>query len=385
MFANSSKKLIICVAATFLFCMTLLCLFLPKQDVSESERRKLKQFPEFSWESVSSGKFMKEFEEYAADQFPLRDDFRALKGNVAFYIFNQSDNNELYVKEGHAVKMEYPLQEKAIIRGAGLFENIYDTQLKDKNCNVYYSLIPDKNYFLGEDHLQMDYEKLKSLMAENLEHMTYIDIMGLLEIEDYYRTDAHWKQENLLDVAEALLEGMGADAGTDTSVDKSAGSDTDTSMGFDAASYETKEWDEPFYGVYYGQLAFSMEPDKIRYLTNDTLEGCIVFDYQNNKEIGIYDFDKAAGMDAYELFLSGSLSLIEIKNPNAATDKELVIFRDSFGSAIAPLLVEEYAGITLVDIRYLPSSQVPKYVDYEGKDVLFLYSTSVLNHSETMK
>ena len=35
--------------------------------------------------------------------------------------------------------------------------------------------------------------------------------------------------------------------------------------------------------------------------------------------------------DMYEIFLGGSKSLISIENPNAKTDRELVMFRDSFG------------------------------------------------------
>ena len=85
------------------------------------------------------------------------------------------------------------------------------------------------------------------------------------------------------------------------------------------------------------------------------------------------------------MFLSGSLSLITIENPNATTDKELVIFRDSFGSSIAPLLVEGYAKVTLVDIRYIASDLVGRFVDFENQDVLFLYSTLVLNNSVTLK
>ena len=95
--------------------------------------------------------------------------------------------------------------------------------------------------------------------------------------------------------------------------------------------------------------------------------------------------DKAYGKDPYEMFLSGSLSLITIENPNATTDKELVIFRDSFGSSIAPLLVEGYAKVTLVDIRYVASDLVGRFVDFENQDVLFLYSTLVLNNSVTLK
>ncbi len=344
--------------------MAVLCLCFPKQELSESERRKLKQFPELTWNKVISGRFMSEFEEYAADQFPLRETWRTLKANLVLNVFGQSDNNELFVEEGHIVKIEYPLNEDSVKRAADIFQKVYDTQIQGKDCNVFYSLIPDKNYFLGEDYLQMDYERLEAVMAENLDGMTYIDIMDLLEADDYYKTDAHWKQESIVDVAEELAEKMGTDV---------------------KAEYQTVQLDTPFYGVYYGQAALDMEPDTLSYLTNDTLENCTVFDYQNNIKSSIYDMEKVEGMDPYEMYLSGPISLIEIANQNAKTEKELVIFRDSFGSAVAPLLAEGYAKITLIDIRYLPSTHAEKYIDFQGKDVLFLYCTSVLNHSETIK
>ena len=73
------------------------------------------------------------------------------------------------------------------------------------------------------------------------------------------------------------------------------------------------------------------------------------------------------------------------ENPDAETDRELVIFRDSYGSSLAPLLVKGYSKITLVDIRYLASPFVGQYVRFDSQDVLFLYSTSVLNNSITLK
>ena len=128
-----------------------------------------------------------------------------------------------------------------------------------------------------------------------------------------------------------------------------------------------------------------MEPDTIRYLTNDTLESCTVYHYETGQTTGIYDGEKGAGRDPYEWFLSGSESLLTVENPHAATERELVIFRDSFGSSLAPLLVPGYAKVTLADIRYLPSSQMGKYLTFTDQDVLFLYSAPVLNNSETLK
>ena len=72
--------------------------------------------------------------------------------------------------------------------------------------------------------------------------------------------------------------------------------------------------------------------------------------------------------------------MITIDNPNAATDKELVIFRDSFGSSLAPLLVEGYAKITILDARYLNEAMIGKFVEFDDQDVLFIHCTSVINN-----
>ena len=119
------------------------------------------------------------------------------------------------------------------------------------------------------------------------------------------------------------------------------------------AQYETKTLDTPFYGVYCGQSALPLAPDTLCYLENDILRGCTVYDYETDTEIPVYDLAAAEGNDAYALFLSGSKSLLTITNPQAKTGRELIVFRDSFASSLAPLLAEGYAKITLVDIRYV--------------------------------
>ena len=53
--------------------------FGPRTEVSEAERRPLAQFPELTVETILSGDFMVDFEDYTLDQFPVRDTFRQLK------------------------------------------------------------------------------------------------------------------------------------------------------------------------------------------------------------------------------------------------------------------------------------------------------------------
>ncbi len=355
-----------CVMAVFFLGLSAFAWLKPTDDFSDSERRPLEQFPEVSVKEIMSGDFMTDFETYTLDQFPFRDSFRNIKAISALYVFGQSDNNDIYIADGYVSKMEYPQKSESVKRAAERFRYVYDKYLAGTDANVYFSVIPDKNFFLAEQngYLSLDYDVfLESLKAET-DFMEYIDITGLLSIEDYYKTDTHWRQECIVDVAQKLAETMGVTL---------------------TGEYTENTLDNPFYGVYYGQAALPLPAEEIKYLTSPVMENCTVYDFQNGKNIGIYDFEKAEGKDPYEMFLSGSLSLITIENPDATTDEELIIFRDSFGSSIAPLFVEAYAKITLVDIRYIHPDMLERFIGFENQDVLFLYSTLVLNNAETIK
>ena len=356
-------------SALFLLCiftLCALCIFSPDKTHSEAERRPLKQFPSLTASAVTSGRFMTDFESYALDQFPMRDTFREIKALTSTKLLAQTDHNGLYEENGVLCKMEYPMNEASIDHANQRFRSIYDKYLKDTDANVYLSIIPDKNAFLAEEsgHLSMNYDTLYSEIKSQNDFAQYIDITSTLSARDYYATDTHWRQEEIIDTAEKLSASMGA---------KISGDYTEITL------------DAPFYGVYAGQYALPVDPDPLSYLTNDTIDGFRVYDHENNKEIPVYDLAKATENDPYEMFLSGPLSLITIENPAAETQKELIVFRDSFGSSIAPLLAEGYSKVTLVDIRYLPSTVLGEYIDFEDQDVLFLYSTLVLNNSSTMK
>ena len=345
--------------------LTMASWLLPPQEFSDNERRKLTQRPKFSLDTMSDGSFMREFEKYTLDQFPLRDQFRTLKAYTTYDVFGQLDNHDIYIQDGYAAKLEYPLQMDSLEHAADRFAYIYEKYLADKEMNIYLSIVPDKSYFLAEKHgyLSTDYEKLFYVMRNHMNYADYIDITGTLDITDYYKTDTHWRQEKLPETAAVLAEGMG------TSI---------------SGAYTEYALDVPFYGVYYGQSALPLPPETLYYLSNDVLDGCIVTNHEDQTMGSIYNMEKKSGKDPYEIFLSGPRSLITIENPNCESDKELVIFRDSFGSSIAPLLSEGYAKITLVDIRYLRADLLERFIEFKNQDVLFLYSTSVLNHSETL-
>ena len=356
---DKTKNIIITIGFVIILVgIFLINMIVEDKQISTAERRTLAQIPEITLSKIINGDVTEKWEDYVADQFVARDLFRTIKSIWSINIFKQKDNNGLFVKDQAIYKMEYPLSEKNAQKSANKIHEVYDKYLQ--NMNVYYSIIPDKNYYLeNDDHLKINHEKLKEIMQNKLTQMNYIDIWEELELEDYYKTDLHWKQESLQGVVLKIQDSM--------NVDNTA-----------EVEYNAKDMGD-FYGTYYGQLGLDLPPDKLYVLTNDIIENCKTYNFENNKTGKIYE--RTNSSDRYDIYLSGATPLISIENPNANTQKELLLFRDSFGSSIAPLLLENYRKITLIDLRYISSKLLENYIDFEEQDVLFLYSTVVLNQN----
>lgn len=338
-------------------------LFIPKATYSDSERRKLAKKPVFTYANIISGKYMKDFESYMADTFIERDTFRKVKAFWAEHIFLNTDNNGIYQKDGHLVKMDYPYNAASVKHTTDKFNQIVALLQGDYN-KVYYSIIPDKGFYLNNDykHLGYDFDLLEQQVMKAM-RANYIPIYDLLDANDYYTSDLHWKQENLLPVANRLAKELGV------KIDQ---------------EFEQSDVSYPFYGVYAKQ-ASKYKADKLTYLMNDGMMDCKIYDYQNNKEISMFDVNKAKGKDPYEAFLSGPLSYVKIVNEKASSNKKLIVFRDSFSSSLMPLLASGYQEISLIDIRYVRFEQLANQIDANDADILFLYNSYVYNHSEVIK
>ena len=358
---NKIKNIIITVGfVIIIFAVFIMNLVIKDKSISESERRALQTFPKISYGSIKSGDAMDKFEKYTTDQFALRDTFRSIKSLFNINIYNQKDNNKLFEKDDAIYKMDYPLNETNLNKSLDKIANVYNKYLKDKNMNIYYAIIPDKNYYLrDDDHLKIDYDKIKGTANNKLSNLTYIDIWNDLTLKDYYRTDLHWKQERLSKVVNTLEQNMHLNS-TKHIV------------------YNIRSLGD-FYGTYYGQLATNVKPDTLYTLTSDTILNATVYNYENQKTGPVYTNETSA--DRYDTYLYGATPLIRIDNPNAKTTKELLLFRDSFGSSLAPLLIENYSSITLIDLRYISSNLLEQYLTFDNQDVLFIYSTLILNQN----
>lgn len=320
--------------------------------LSKFERRRLAQVPKLDSDFISN------LDSYIIDQFPLRNEFINLNSNINRNLWQIKNYNNVYVIEDTLYDVNYPLNEKECINFSNKVNYIINKDLQ--NSNVYYSIIPDKEYFLNDEYLKMDYGVLKEKVKINAE---YIDIMNQLKIEDYYCTDIHWKQQNIQGVTKTIVEQMG---------------NTYLDLEYNYFKYG------PFYGASYAKAGSIVQPDELIYLKNEYTENAKVTHLEYGEK-EVYDLEKVNEMDSYDIYLSGASSYIEITNPLTTKCKELIIFRDSFLSSLAPLLIPYYSKITLIDLRYINYEYVSNMVDFEGKDVLFIYSAQIINNSNLLK
>lgn len=341
------------IATAVLFCafvagFGVLHLLLPDRIFSPTENRTLASLPEFSWDALVDGSFTADLEEYLADQFPLRDDWMGLKSRYE-YLLGKREFHDVF------------------LAGDTLISNITDTSRAEQNLSYIQSLLEktDKPVYLGliptaaeiwKDKLpygaptfdQLSYlEQAKELGA------IWVDMAGVLkEHADepiYYRTDHHWTSLGAYYGYTALLDAAGIAV-------PELGEGTVVSNDFYGTLYSTS-------GVHW------LDPDIIEHYVSG--EGVTVENGQTGEIGGLYVESKLEEKDKYSHFLGGNNPLYIVRNPNAATDKKLLVVRDSYSDSLAPFLSQTYSEIHLIDLRYYRTS-VAMYAEMMEMDEIFV-------------
>ena len=354
------------IVVTIIFLFTVISLFLinvikEDTDISVAERRKLATMPELTTKSLFDGTYFKKFDSYVTDQFVERDAFRKIKIDIE--LSTKGEYNNLYLYDDYIIEEIFPLNSNSINNLTNKINYIKDTYLND-NSNIYYTIIPDKNYFVNNGNLKLNYNKLQDMMKNNLTNINYINIFDKLTLDNYYKTDTHWKEEDLFNVANTIANQMNFDITNNNNVVNTI---------------------TTFKGSYAGRLSVTKDIDTIKTISNPSTLNSSVYNYETKKYTDIYDYTKINSLDKYDIYLSGAVPIIDIINNNTSSDKELIVFRDSYGSSLIPLLIEGYKKITVIDIRYISSKILNKYIDFNDQDVLFMYSILTINNSFSIR
>ena len=337
---------------------------IPVPAILVAERRIPARFPELGINTVFSGSFMGKFEDYAADRFVFRDAFRAINSFMVFDLYLQRDISGLYRSRNVGLGEFKRTNASAVRQTAQKIDNAARS-LDGLNMNIYYSLIPDKSIYAEYEMPGFDLDLAETILRDTLSDYSYLRIADMLSGFNFYKTDLHWDQTKINEISNYLLTSMGAEPIREEYQKRIAGD---------------------FFGLYAGQLALPVDADIMTYVDVPGVKADYLSDKTLEFETGpVYDLERFSGIDPYDTFLRGPQPLIVLEN-EAAPERELYLFRDSFGSSLAPLFTGSYSKITIIDLRYINLMLLDMFIDFTpGSDVLFIYGSQILNNPSVLQ
>ncbi|MGN0378474.1 MAG: DHHW family protein [Butyrivibrio sp.] len=334
------------------------------RDFSENENRYLAKAPEITMKSVLDGKFMDRAEDYVSDQFVLRDGFMAAASTLQRAAGKQDINGVYVGKDGYLISKT---EERDVDRE--LFEsNIKSVNSFFEKCDIsgkkVMMIIPTASLVL-EDRLpanapEFDQTEAISQICEGISGGTVIDVTDCLmadEAQTYYKTDHHWTTYGAYDGYRRYCELYGRSVGD-----------------------SSKNWitvTENFRGSLYSKVLLpGCEYDDIVAVPEPSCS--VICDCMPGN---LYHYEALSAKDKYNFFLGGNYGKVEIKGNGTGN---LLVIKDSFANCFVPFLIDDYAEITMIDLRYYMGS--PKAL-LDGKsitDVLVLYNISNFREDENI-
>ena len=398
-----AEVLTVSLIAALILCFSVWCLVAPKQTFSENENRALASWPVYSFGALKDGSYMSGIQTYLSDHFPLRDPFMTLKTKYEMLTGREEINDIYLAKDGYYIEAyKTPKQQKKIITQ---FQKLQDAITTGAKENVRVMLVPtaistynaklpncapDRGVLRQVDTMNEIYAALPNMQKvdawsalqaaaaqEGTDHpLASADANGAQSVADtgdagcdtsdtdglYYHTDHHWTTHGAYVGYQAYCDAAGLSP-------------------IPEADFQKTCVTTDFHGTIFSKLHDSTVPgDAITLYENPANQ--LTVSYPDTGEVTdtLYNRDYLTQKDKYSMFLNNLHPLVEITNASAASDRQLVLIKDSYANSMVPFLVNHYQKIYVFDTRYYrfgPSSFINEHP--EVTDVLLLYNMNTID------
>lgn len=360
-------KIYIKITIVFLLFLLITCvfnIFSKDKEYSETENRMLAQKPEFSLDSLASGDFMKDMEDYVTDQFFLRDSWINLK-LLEDMALGKRESNGVYIgKKGTLMEIPEKTPDEDAVKNN--LEAIRDFALRHEDINSVMTLVPNAAYVCEQllpanapvRDQQADIDNAQSITGSAL---TFVDVTEVMtdhrEEYIYYKTDHHWTSLGARYAFEALAGALGIQD--------------------PAQDYDIYPVTHSFSGTLASKSGYDKGSDTIEIYVPQGVDTDCVVNYvdEQKKSASIYDSSALEQKDKYEVFFGGNHTRVDITTP-LEENKNLLLFKDSYANCFVQFLVPYYRSITIIDPRYY-YDDIDRLIRDNGiTDVLFLYNVN---------
>lgn len=359
------KHLPTIVFILFIYAMAILFFVLPKSHYSSSEKRYLKEFPQFNSDTFFSGDFGEEFETYLSDHTAFRNFYVGLNSYYNLSLSNPLSNGIYHCKDGYLindpVNTDRFMPNIEVIAEFAAKQDIKSTMvLAPSTGYVANDVLPNKHIIYNDDEL---FSQASDVLKNS--GVTFVDIRDDFKAayksgtQVYYKTDHHWTASG----AHLAYNALGS-ALSITPYNKD-NYNIDSHSGFYGTTYSSS-------GFWYTQ------PDNIELWYSKQKQDINVTITDGGKTIesdSLFFTDRLTEDDKYPVYLDGNHPYTVIKNQALKdNDQKLLVIKDSFAHSLVPFLADHYSEIIMIDMRYYKQN-VTELIKNTGVDqILFIYS-----------
>lgn len=250
----------------------------------------------------------------------------------------------------------------------------YKRELGD-GVNVYNMVVPTSvEFYLPKKYAKYsnsEKREIDFIYSKLTDGVIPVDAYSVLESHKdeyiYFRTDHHWTDLGAYYAYTAFCNAIGQTPPT-------------------LSDYTVKTKDEPFVGSLFGytdDITLKNNPDTFTYyMTKSDFTG-ETFNYDTltpaGKNVIYHEYAKGSAM--YGMFLGSDGIHVKITT-SAGTGRKIVMFKESYGNAFAPYLIDSFDEIYVIDIRYFGKNAVQYIKDVGATDVLFINNVFAANTSK---
>ena len=343
-------------------------IIIPDKKNSDEENRVLQQLPSFSVSAYKEGRFESKIEDYASDQFILRNGFIRLKTAADTALGGLESNGVYRCRDSYLMEdITVPTKDVKESNTSAL------TAFKEANpdLNMYFLLAPNAANILS-DKLPIavstaNQNKYMDDFFETVESLgiTPIDVRDTFkeakkDTQLYYRTDHHWTTDGAYLAFEQVNSVM--------------------ELG-NKVTYTDYAVKNDFRGTLASKSGFvNGMDDAIKiYLPAEDSEGyensVIYYSDTKEKTTQFYQVDSLDTKDAYTVFGGSNHPMYTVRTP-LDTDRHLLLIKDSYANSMVPFLSQCFSEIVVVDPRYFYDNIQDIISSESVTDVLFLYNAN---------
>ena len=250
----------------------------------------------------------------------------------------------------------------------------YKRELGD-GVNVYNMVVPTSvEFYLPKKYAKYsnsEKREIEFIYSKLTDGVIPVDAYSVLEAHKdeyiYFRTDHHWSDLGAYYAYTAFCNAIGQ---------------TPPPL----SDYTAKTKEELFVGSLFGytnDITLKNNPDTFTYyMTKSPFKG-ETYNYRTltlTEANPIYH-EYATGSAMYGMFLGSDGIHVKITT-SAGTGRNIVMFKESYGNAFAPYLIDSFDEIYVIDIRYFGKNAVQYIKDVGATDVLFINNVFAANTSK---